>query len=267
MNRRQFIKRGAIYLPAFSIFVPSAKAISTFGGKATLAGKVGLSQAAAAGGPAITFVKSNSNVSAPTSATSTVQLTTVTAGNLIIVAQKSEGAGEQAISGISDGTSSFSLATEKEHTNGDLRWRFGYLLSSVASGTVTYTVTRGNALACCFTTFAFEFSYSGGTAAFDTEPTGGGASGNSNAPNSGNMTTGASKCVVLGGYGHYAAVTPSAFQLGGTNADGTEPVSPGSGQSVMWYRILSSVMTNGAATCTLTPGENWVCNAMSIKVT
>lgn len=213
------------------------------------------------GGASITFLQKNHSTAAGPSTTSTVTLTGVSAGSLIIVGQKSEGTGEGAITGISDGTSSFTLATETEHANGDLRWCYGYLLSSVASGSVTYTVTRA-ASATFYWTFVMEFSYSGGSASFDTEN---GASGTSTAPNSGSITTGAAKTVCLGGYSHYNAVTISSMLIGGAAADGSQPTTPGSSESAMWYKILNSA-GSGTASGTLSGSSEWVCRVISIKV-
>lgn len=270
LTRRKFARHGLLWLPTISIFTPKLLAVPPPGGSGSrLPNSTSLPLGAAAGGgggggggASFTFVQKNHSVSAANAATQTVQLTGVVAGNLILVGGKSEGINGTTVTGISDGTTAFTVSGPTDHANNDLRWVFGYLLSSVASGTVTYTITHSAATPAFFWTFAYEFS-GGGTRAFDAAN---GASATNTNVNSGNITTGTAVAVAVGSYGHYSSGTLTAIQIGGVNKDGCEPTTPGASESAMWYRILSGVMTNGAATGTIASAE-WASRILSIKAT
>lgn len=266
-TRRNFVRRGLLWLPSVSIFVPKLIAVPPPGGSgSTIRKSTSLPLGAAAGGgsASFTFVQKAHSTSAANAATQTVQLTGVTAGNLIIVGGKAEGINGTTVTGISDGTTALTVSGPTDHANNDLRWVFGYLLSSVVSGTVTYTITHSAATPAFFWTFAYEFS-GGGTLAFDAA-NGTASVGMTANVNSGNITTGAAVAVAVGSYGHYSGGTLTAIQIGGVNKDGCEPTTPGASESAMWYRILSSVMTNGAATGTIAAAQ-WVSRILSIKAT
>lgn len=74
--------------------------------------------------------------------------------------------------------------------------------------------------------------------------------------NSGNITTTVANSVAVGCNGNNSNATTSAEQIGGSA--GTEPASSpaASGNSQVWYRILSGIMTDGAATATIGSSDN-----------
>lgn len=214
------------------------------------------------GGPFV-FVKSVGTRNSGSGTTLTAQLLTVTAGNVIIAWVKHEEAPTTLT--VSDGTSTFTPATKVNHGNNDLSSQFHYLLASVASGTVTYTATF--AAAKGFRSFVvFEFDPTA-TAAFDTEPTGGGASGSGGTLSSGNMTTTVNDGLVLGAYGNYGSETFTTMAINGVAAagiqgdDGSTTTSQTGG--AVWYRIPTATFT-GAATGTGVTGS-WILNAIAIK--
>lgn len=215
------------------------------------------------GGGPFAFVKS-AGARADSSTTSiTVQLTTVTAGNVIVLHAKHEGSPTTIT--VSDGTTSFTAATKVNHGNNDLSGQFFYLLSSVASGTVTYTVTFAAARGFRGVV-VMEFTRTG-TAAFDTEPTGGGSSGTGGTITSGNMTTSVADSLVLGGYSNYGSESLATIQINGVNAGGIRGDDGATGDPqtahCQWYRIPTATFT-GAATATGITGD-WIINAIAIK--
>jgi len=186
----------------------------------------------------------------------TVSLTGVGAGNLIVMWIKWEGATTGGAT-VSDGTSSLSMGTLVEHSNNDLQGQFAYLLSA-NSGNKTYTVTFPSGSAYQRIRIA-EYSYSG-TISLDVQNTG---SGTGVTPTSGDITTTGTDEIVLGGYGEYTGTTPSAplvngvaatFITGGTNAK-------------MWYRLPTSTFSNGNASLTINISSNWIANVIAFKVT
>jgi len=66
----------------------------------------------------------------------------VNAGDLIIFFLKNNGAATAG--SISDGTSSFTMTSVFDNTNGPAYCQIGYLLSSIATGNPTYTITQGS---------------------------------------------------------------------------------------------------------------------------
>lgn len=215
---------------------------------------------------ALVKTQSNSteNSTGTATATATVTLPSVTAGRLIGVFLKYEGA--STTSTLSDGLGSTVVPkTQISHANGDMHGRWFYILASVGSGsTVTFTVTFG-ASRPYWRVHVYEFSYSG-TASLDVEPSGGGATGTSTAVNSGNMTTTGTDEVVLAGYGEYSAETFSNPLVNAVAASGSIINSPAGSFAASWYRILTATFAGGAATGTISDAREWVCVAIAIKV-
>ena len=188
----------------------------------------------------------------------TIALTGVTAGSLIALYVKWEGTGS--ISAVSDGTSAFSAGTQVSHGNGDLHGQWWYLLSSVASGDLTYTTTNSGTV-----TFKrlriWEFSYAD-TASLDAQAA---ASGTSAAPSSGTMTySGAANTVVLGGYGEYSGETISSML---TNGDAADLTTGETTVAVSWEKVYTSAPSNGAASATLGSSRVWIVNGIAFKAT
>ena len=187
----------------------------------------------------------------------TLQLTGVTASNLIVLYYKCEGT--IGTPTVSDGTSSLVVRAVNSHANGDLHGFFAYLLSA-NSGTRTYTVTPGGSPGFQ-RMIAFELSYTGGTLSFDTDRADG--KGTSASPSSGNITTTGTDEIVFGSYGEYSDHILSARQINGQNADAN--VDAGGFTSV-WRKSFGSTFT-GAATATLSPSAEWISNVIAFKVT
>ena len=191
-----------------------------------------------AGAASWTLVASN------TAQASTVNLSGIGAGQLIAVRVSHEGAPTSIT--VSDGTSSLTGLTKKNHSNSDISQQVFYLLSSVATGSVTYTVTWGTSppfqkLA------AYAFSYTG-TAAFDAELTGGGDEYNvtgGTAPTgdvvSSTLTTTGTDELVLGYTANYSGNPEDTWLINGAAATGNLSV----GNSSEWYGTANSTFTGG----------------------
>jgi hypothetical protein len=173
---------------------------------------------------------------------STIQLTGVVAGDLVFIAVAWALASGSVT--VSDGTSSFTMRPAVANGIG-FSVQGGYLLSSVKSGTVTYTISGETPSSV----IVLEFSYSG----VCTYDKGTGASGNSASLNSGNITTtGTDELALAIGDANTA---PSSEQIDGLAADS----SYASGAPLYaWWKAFASTFT-GAATATITSGY-WVCS-------
>lgn len=193
---------------------------------------------------AATFVNGNGADDATNDTTMAVTVTGVSAGNLVHVIVKYEGTGTTAT--VSDGTTSLTQDATgvQSHTNGDLNAVNFYLLSSVASGSVTYTVTLG-ASRPFKTMDAAVFSYSG-TASRQTAAYGSlSATDNGTDPVlSGTISPTGSDLIVVGSYFAYASATSTTHLINAVAADAT---FGGPGGSIGWYRLLGTGFTNGAA--------------------
>jgi hypothetical protein len=245
--RRSFIKTGLIFVPTYSVFarrwVPKI--------------------AAAGGGGATNFVFSANATGTNDSGIASVTMT-VPAGGLVVLWHKWEGSGS--ISSISDGTSSLSSGTKKDHANGDMHGQFWYLLVG-NSGSKTFTptgsgsVSFGRCRAACFTY--------GGTASLDVQNQG---TGTSTALNSGNITTTGTLEVVLGGYAEYSGefvdTGDGSPKINAVTATGIPTTAPSADPTTWaWYRILTATFAGGASTATLTGSREWVGNVISFKTT
>lgn len=206
---------------------------------------------------ALAFVQSNTAWDAASSATLTVALTGVGAGNLIVLWTKFEEAATTV--SVSDATSTLTNGTMVNHANGDLHGSWAYLLVG-NSGNRTYTCTWG-AARTHRRLHVWEFSYTG-TASLDVQATGSGASAT---PTSGTVTTTGTDAVALGGYGEYSANTPSLPLINGVAAAGSQLDSPAGALTSSWYTILTATFVGGAASLTLSGSGDWICNVLAIK--
>lgn len=195
-----------------------------------------------------------------------VQLSSVNAGALIVGLVKWEGLATT-ISTLSDGSSGIGSGVVLDpdgpiHDAGsdDLNGQMFYILSSVASGTVTYSVTL--AAARPFKQIALaQFTYSG-TASFQDSAS---AAGVGASMNSGNITVTGTDSVAVGFWGNYATGTPTDTRglLGASvgvadsfgNSDGTQG----------WYRLMTSGAT-GACTHDNPPGNEWLAHAIGFGI-
>src|SRR3990167_91558 len=205
---------------------------------------------------AFAFVQSASASADGTGTSLNVTVSSTGAGNLIVIYVGWEGAAGSTIS-VSDGTSSFTLATLKDAT--DNHAQFLYLLvsnSGKTTITVTWSLTRTFRRA-----HVWEFSYTD-TASLDVESTN---TATNNAPTSGVVTTTGTDEVVLGCYKEYAALVLTSPLINAVAAAGSISNSPAGSYSSTWYRILTATFTNGAATGTLSTGAALICNLISFK--
>ena len=189
--------------------------------------------------------------------TKTVALTGVTAGNLILVFVKFED-GPNACT-MSDGTTSFTMGTLYSGASGT-NAQSGWLLSSVASGSVTYTVTQSGAF--FFQAHVMEYSYTG-TPSFDQQNGTRDIIGSTTVA-SGNITTTGTDELVFGTFSEYATATHSAEQINGVTFD---QITPGAGTngSALWSRKVASTFT-GQTTCTLSAPDPWASSITAFKL-
>jgi len=192
-----------------------------------------------------TFVNSAATGTLSSGATSiAVAVTNVQAGDLVVIFAKWEST--VGTPSMSDGTSSLTLDPDgvKSHDSGDPKTAMFYLLSSVASGTVTYTLTYG-ATQTWRDLIAMVYRPSGGTVEFKDSVTG---SGIDTSASSGNITTSTKTGVAFAGYGENGT-PPSNLAINGAAPDQTRYVA------VVCNTVLFSkgytVGYTGAATLTL----------------
>lgn len=176
---------------------------------------------------------SNSNVgSAPTIA---VSVGSVQAGDLVWVFAGDDDS--QTITSVSDGTSSFTPLTGA--STGSAHGRGFYLLSSVATGTVTYTATF-NATALFRSIGAWVFRPTS-AATFNQQNIGTTTDGTLN---SGSITTAVSDVLVVAGDSNSIGLHTS-LQIGGVAATDSDT----SGTGAIWYRATTgNVSATGTAT-------------------
>jgi len=88
--------------------------------------------------------------------------------------------------------------------------------------------------------------------------------GTSTTTNSGNITTTGTDEVVVGGHSHANGGSFSTIQIGGVAVDGSFAPA-GQGFAVISYRILTAVLTAGAATAVQGASDNWVGSILAFK--
>jgi len=160
---------------------------------------------------------------------------------------------------VSDGGSN-SLTMETTTVGGGTEYgTLGYKLVGVANATATFAMTLGTARTYREINVLQFRPDAGDTIARDAANSGtsAGTAWNSNA-----ITTGGASpvdVIVVGGGFCDAVEAPTSAQIGGVAATGQVGSIAG-----IWYRILTSNMSSGAATGTTSSGE-WVCQILSIK--
>lgn len=218
------------------------------------------------GSPSFTIVQTEGEREDTSDTTISCVVEGVTAGSLIAVYVTYEGTATTVT--VSDG-SAYTARTHHTATaaGSDLHGQWHYILSS---GSGDRTITATLAAARGFKAIMAVVATYVGTASYDTEPTGGGTSGNSTAINSGTMTTTGAVELVLGGYGPYSANTVATPLINAVAADvgrasDDDTTSPfTAGQSVIWARVVSGTFT-GAATATLGGSDVWMCGGIAFK--
>jgi len=180
----------------------------------------------------------------------------VKAGSLLVAYVKWEGTSASTVN-VSDGTSTFTGDTLNNGAGNDLNGRFYYLLSSGASGTVTYTATW-SAGRPFRKLIVYEYSYSGGTVSFDGSNR---ATASSGTLNSGNITTTGTEEIVFGSYGEYDANNTTTERINGVAADQVVRAS----YAAMWSKGFTAPFT-GAATASGN-SATWIGNVIAFKRT
>jgi hypothetical protein len=157
-----------------------------------------------------TLVNSNSTFGAAGATTVATTVTGVGAGNLVVIYT---GNNQPATMTVDDGGSDTPTQDTINTGSGSVRTQFHYILSSVASGSVTYTctfdVSASNRLI-----MVYVFSYTG-TCTFDQANRDGAASSPPVA--SGNITTTGTDEMCFGGLYSEGNQDMTALQINGTN--------------------------------------------------
>lgn len=204
---------------------------------------------------AISYVNKNSAVG------KAVQLTGVTAGNLIVcMLQWQDNATTPT---LSDGTNSpTGYGTVVTNINAQLI-RFAYWLSSPKSGTVTYTWTASGG---GHTAHVFEMSCSG-TWGLDTVDAG--ATGASGTAVSANETSSETSMVAFGGAGFYYSTSYSSGTLDSGAVDQVTSATDSSygALGVATMRVMSNPGTYGSSIIASYTLEKWAADLIAFKET
>ena len=203
---------------------------------------------------AFTYVNKNAAVSDGSTSNMSVSLTGVTAGNLIVVFLKHEGASVSIT--VNDGTDDLTPDTYNNlHSSSDCYSQFFYDVSA-NGGDRTYTASWTGTRPFK-SIHVMEYSYAG-ACTFDTSNRN---SADTGSPSSGNITSYDGNTVAFGGAGEYDAGTMTNFSINGSAADQT--IQAGSAVRYMWSKTFSATYTGQATTGgTL---ATWVCNIISFK--
>ena len=195
----------------------------------------------------------NSNYS---TGSNTVQVTGVGANNLVVVGVMwATGIGALGVM-VEDGKSVFTPGTMCTIGGTSCYLQYFYLLSSVATGTVTYTcdIPADSNIATATYMFAFAFSNSQGYAAFDVQSTG---TGSSATLSSGTFTTTGTDELILG-LGYVPSYGISAPLIAGAAATGTT-----SGGAGAWYKTFAQTESSITAAATASSAVAWGCAVLS----
>ena len=198
-----------------------------------------------------TLIDSRVQNSAASSATTVLSgdFTAVQAGDTLI-GVIGNGEGGTTTIGVSDGTSSFSeAATPTAYAGANGQIGLYYLLSSVATGGVTYTITYG-AARTYRSVAMFQFRCTD-TVSFGSIAS---AAATSAAPSSGNLVVPTGDVLAIGGVFTFSGANLSAVspQINGVAADGFINAD----YTLGFYRAISTGFT-GAATATLGGSDQW----------
>lgn len=194
-----------------------------------------------------------------------VSLTGVAGGSRtgIVVGVKAENSSGGTIS-VSDGTTTFTPGTLKRFAPTQQFCQFFYL-TTANSGNKTYTASFAGGNVDFPSIHVWEVDAgSGNSWAFDAEPSGGGATGTSTAPNSGAMNATGGAGIGFGIYGEFSSGTISAPLINGAAADFSFQFTPGNTASAYWDKTYAAPF-NAAASCTLSGSGDWVCNGLAMK--
>lgn len=193
-----------------------------------------------------------------------VTVANVAAADLIVVICKWEGT--TTTCSVSDGTTTLTQSSVGVQNNGGANGEphlvVFYLLSSVASGSVTYTPTLG-ANKTFRDTVAFAVTKPTGTGSLALDGTATGNSATSGtALTSNNQTTTGTNGVSFGSYAEFGATCKLPL-VNAVNPDATQQATSG-GHSAGWMVAYTSGFT-GAATGTLTGSNRWDAQVISFN--
>lgn len=219
---------------------------------------------------AITYVTSANTDATASSATIAVTASGLTSGNthLVVVWVKHEGTATNVSAADAGGnyinarTGTTTAAQMYNHSNGDLH--AGFFYRSAITGVTSVTVTVTLAAARTFRTAqAWAYSYtSTDTITLDAQNS---AEGSDAAPTSPNITTTGTDEIVLGGYGEYAAVVQSAWQVNALTAD--HHIEATSNFTSSWDEKFTTTFTGGHANLTIDTDSDWLCGIVALKAT
>lgn len=212
-----------------------------------------------------TFVGGCGNNSDGSSLTVACTVASVQAGDLAFTSTSFEGATTTAT--VSDGTSSLT-ATAYGVTAGTRNsepWLAAhYLLSSTATGSVTYTTTLGATRT--FKQIAVQVWRPSAAASLDgTAVAAASAAGGSTTPNSGNITTTTSDGLAFASYAEFGQAT-TAELINGVAEDQKQIANAGASRnSSTWSRTFAAGFT-GAASGTLASAQRWTIGVTAFKI-
>jgi hypothetical protein len=191
------------------------------------------------------------------SSTLTVTLsgTSVVAGDLVVVAAACASSGT--VNQISDGTTNLTLLTADVNATDQVT--IGYLLSSVATGLLTYTVTYSASVSqreC----HVYVFNPAGASSSLDAERHDGLSASGTAVDSNAITTTGTDEAVVCFCY-HDTGAAMTAKQINSVAFDGT--LDP-AGNMSSWYKIFTSTFT-GNGTGTLPGATRWMAPIAAFK--
>jgi hypothetical protein len=203
----------------------------------------------------------NGASSSGTGADIPVTVASVQAGDLVVITLKWEGGDSTAA--ISDGSSTFVDALVGNHasdTGADPWATTLYCLSSVASGSVTYTPTWGTARGWREIVVGVFHPNSAATITLDGTPAKNG--GSSGSLTSGNITTTGTDGIAFGTYGDYGSTLSSVLINGGSV---TGSISGGlANKTRIDYKTYASGFT-GQYAATVTPSDHWATTITAFK--
>lgn len=190
-----------------------------------------------------------------TEGASTVQLLGCANGSLVVAWLKSEN--NAVVTSVSNtGGETVNLLTNNSHSNNDLDGMFVWFVSTSAGDKV---LTPSFSTSATFTRFRIAEFGTTGTPTVAAEDASAEGTGDCL---SGLITISGSDLLVLGANGEYTGVDPTSPLINGAAATFvTDGSTPGS-YSRMWYKILTSGFTNGAAGAT-SPSLEWICSVVA----
>jgi hypothetical protein len=194
---------------------------------------------------------------ATTSAGDTISLSNVAAGDTIVISVY-QGNYSSGLTSISDGTTNFTLTQVTKLSAANYYLQLGYLESSSATGTVTYTCSpTGQAQRISI----MRFTKSGGTVSIDTYSNPGAQSSGSQANATSPAISTSGNDLVIGVTSNNANSATSPL-IGGSAAAGSVG---NAAYDFMFYQIYTSAQSNITASVTQA-SDYWAAMILALKV-